>query len=692
MLTLLCCTMLAATVKPPVFFARRDYSEVGGFAAVADVNGDGIPDIVVMTASGIYTYLGKGNGQFRPGPSSNPGGQLAIYQVVPIDLNGDGKSDLIVGQNGGFEVCFGNGDGTFQAGIFYGPGGGGRLAVGDFNGDGLLDVVTPGSDGLYFYAGKGGGVFNTGVLTPVNPSGATNGATVTVADFNGDGKLDVATAYRPFPGREGFAVAFGNGDGTFQVPTVYLGIYYATWLASGDLNGDGYPDIVASSSYPGTSTEIFFNNGQGQFLSRTLVDLPGPQAAIGDVNGDGILDLVSSQGYVALGLGNAKFGRAHQYPVESSLAYYTVVLADLRKNGRLDIVTSQNGGLSVLLNDQDKAFIDGVFTSVPGSGNCAAEGDFNKDGKPDLAVPTINGIVVLLGTGMSSKPYTAGQTLWLSGPGCPISGDVNGDGIPDILEGANSLGGVGVFLGQGDGTFLMASVIPFSSAGNVVIGDFNHDGKVDVATSANQLAHGNGDGTFQSPVPIVANPPTGFSWIASGDVDNDGFTDLVASSTGAYAYLLLNNKQGGFTLSEIDNADFAPTAVALADLNKDGNLDLVVTTGVSTADVLLGNGQGMFTSRQKNISYPSFDSLPPQIGDVNGDGIPDLLLPGDGTIGIALGAGNGTFYTPFSIGAGPGLGQVLLQNLHGQSANAGLSDLVAPDSSGGVFTFANLTE
>jgi hypothetical protein len=81
-----------------------------------------------------------------------------------------------------------------------------------------------------------------------------------------------------------------------------------------------------------------------------------------------------------------------------------------------------------------------------------------------------------------------------------------------------------------------------------------------------------------------------------------------------------------------------------------------------------------------------------QIGDVNGDGIPDLILPSDGSIGIALGMGNGTFLTPIVIGAGPAEGQIFLQNLHGQSPNAGLPDLLAPDASGGVMVLLNLTK
>jgi hypothetical protein len=77
---------------------------------------------------------------------------------------------------------------------------------------------------------------------------------------------------------------------------------------------------------------------------------------------------------------------------------------------------------------------------------------------------------------------------------------------------------------------------------------------------------------------------------------------------------------------------------------------------------------------------------------VNGDGIPDLLLPADGSVGIAVGKGDGTFLTRFAVGVGPGEGQILLENLHGQSLKAGLPDLVEPDSSGGVTVLINLTK
>jgi len=548
LLSLMCCGALAAAITLPKFLARRDYP-APGYVAVADVNGDGIPDVITVSDHGIETLLGIGNGTFRVGPSTKPGNEIGYFQVAALDLNGDGKIDLIISQGGGIEVCFGNGDGTFQPGIVYGPGGG-YFAVGDFNGDGIPDVAVPGSSGIWLYIGKGGGVFNTGVLVTSVPNSATGNVPLAVADFNGDGNLDLAVAYRTNGVQvNGFIVLFGNGNAAFQTPVFYGGSS-PSWLVADDLNGDGHPDIVASGAY------IYLNNGQGGFSAPTLASLPGPEFAIGDVNGDHIPDLVSDTGYVAIGLGNGTFAPPVSYAVPSSETYDNVVLAALRKNGPNDIVTGNLNGTSVLLNAGKGKFIDGETVSVPGSGNCGAAADFNGDGKPDLAVPTTDGIVILLGTGKATAPYTTGRTIAVSGPGCPITGDLNGDGIPDLLLGASGLGGVGAYLGKGDGTFTLAGVIPVGPATNLVLGDFNHDGIPDFADSSNELALGNGDGTFQAPVPIIASPPTGFGWIAAGDLNNDGFSDLVATAsvngvpTDSF-YVLLNNQMGGFTLNTV---------------------------------------------------------------------------------------------------------------------------------------------
>src|SRR5215469_14105595 len=140
----ICYCVIGSTAIQPSFLARRDYGsgvpgeDVSGYVAVADINGDGIPDIVAVNGYTIYTLLGVGNGTFQVGPSTEPGLDLAVDDVIPIDLNGDGKIDLVLSANGSIGICFGNGDGTFQQAVLYGaPVPASGPVVGDFNGDGI---------------------------------------------------------------------------------------------------------------------------------------------------------------------------------------------------------------------------------------------------------------------------------------------------------------------------------------------------------------------------------------------------------------------------------------------------------------------------------------------------------------------------------------------------------------------------
>jgi hypothetical protein len=691
-------TLTAATPTIPTFFARRDYPGLNNsFIQVADTNDDGVPDLIV-NGSSFQVLLGNGGGTFRQGPISHPVPGEAPYVVsfAVADLNGDGNADLAL-VAGGVVVSSGNGNGTFQTGVIYPVNDDiAYLVVGDFNGDGIPDIAVAGASGVWLLTGKGGGAFNAAVLA-ASLEGPCN---IAVADFNEDGKLDLVVTLLVGETGHGFAVLLGNGNGTFQTPQTFTAVPRPIAVAVGSLTKGGPPSIAVNETLS-SDVYLYFGNGKGSFSGPKQVSLPSGYnegLLIGDVNGDGLPDLISDSGYVAYGEGGGSFTKPVSYPVDSAYETSNAVLADLANNGNTDIVTGGYDAISVLLN-VGKGFIeDGIWTSVTGGAGCGAAADFNGDGKPDLAVNNANGISILLGTGEYLTPFTAGTPISLAAAGCLVSGDINGDGIPELLVPVN--GTVVAYLGSAGGTFTLTSTTPTPSGGYLAVGDFNHDGKLDFATSGNLIALGNGDGTFQSPTDIVANPPSGgFSGVAVGDINNDGWADMVLTSgQDANTTVLLNNQQGGFTQVATNFGPFSGEPI-LTDLNQDGNLDLVLSQSgllyldpaVYGASVYLGNGTGSFTFTQ-TVGAQTQNPTLNLVVDINGDGIPDICELFSDTLEIYLGEGGATYATPFGIGTGPAPGSILVEDLHGQSAKAHIPDIVAPDTSGGVMVLFNLTK
>ena len=497
---------------------------------------------------------------------------------------------------------------------------------------------------------------------------------------------------------QGIAVLLGNGNGTFQAPRMLPKPNNTFAVAAGKLP-NGHTGIVVSIA-PTNEVFVFWGNGAGEFSGPQEVNLPGVSGgggfAIGDVNGDGIPDLVSDGGYIALGTASDSFQSPVSYPVQNLEGSNNVVLANLRSTGLTDIVTNSYYGVSVLLSQGKGRYEDGQWIKVTGEGGCGAPADYNGDGKPDLAVSTSTGVSILLGTGKISPAFTTGTPIAVAGAACVITGDLNGDGIPDLVVAVNGTPNALVsYLGNGDGTFTLKSTTPTpNSGGYVVLADFNHDGKLDFATSGNLMALGNGDGTFQAPVPIVSNPPsTGFSNIAVGDINNDGWPDLVLPNGGIDpeddGCLLLNNKQGGFTQLPWT---FGPSLIQaiLADVNGDAYLDLVFQTVVGGAQVFLATALARSPSKPTSSVVLGVSGLD-MVADLNGDGIPDIALQWADTLEIYLGQGGATYAPPFSIGTGVSPGALIVENLHGQPAS-GLPDIVVPDFSGGVMVLINATK
>jgi len=483
------------------------------------------------------------------------------------------------------------------------------------------------------------------------------------ADFNGDHKLDlvVTLQYAGYHGSgNGFVILLGNGNGTFEPPQSFAQPKAPIAVAVGKLTKDGHPAIVL---VPAGSDDVYLyhGDGAGDFSGPEHTYLPGGSGiAIGDVNGDGFPDLVTSGGYVAFGTASGTFTKPIHYPVQDFYGTYGLVLADLRKNGLTDIVTDAHGGISVLLSLGKGRYEDGVWTEVAGGAACGMTEDFNRDGRPDLAVNNGQDVaILLLGTGNAKLPLTPGVTIPLPGAACLVTGDLNGDGIPDLLVPAN--GTVVAYLGNGDGAFRRESTSATPSGGYVALGDFNHDGRLDFVTSGNLLALGNGDGTFQTPTAFVSNPPTtGFANIAVGDINNDGWPDVVLTNVGinpyVNVYVLLNDRNGGF--SQVPTTFGATTTQAiLADLNGDGNLDLILCY-FGGATVYLGDGTGAFTY-QAGLNDPVIEAPGlNMVADLNGDGIPDIAVLGSDTLAIYLGMGGATYAAPFDIGTGASPGDI----------------------------------
>ena len=285
---------------------------------------------------------------------------------------------------------------------------------------------------------------------------------------------------------------------------------------------------------------------------------------------------------------------------------------------------------------------------LPGETFGMVTGDFNHDGKMDIAV-TGNYLSILLGNGDGTfQPpvnYT-GVGNWIA------VADFNNDGNLDLIT-ANGDNSVSVFLGNGDGTFQSAkNSYTTGDCTFVVVGDFNGDHKLDIAVVDNpyiSVLLGNGDGTFQAP--IDNSSFVGGHQLAVGDFNNDHHLDVAVAGFfgGSQDFgILLGNGDGTLQAALTYPLLYVPDWVSAADFNRDGNMDLVIGYEDGGLSVLLGSGDGSFRS---DLLYSLDTGGPISVADFNGDGNLDLVVGAGPAVEIAelLGNGDGTFKPRFYL-------------------------------------------
>jgi hypothetical protein len=770
---------------------RIGFSATQGSSIVTDISGDGRHDLIdsieeiifedgnFITRSRGEVYLGNGDGTFQA-PRPVGGGIQAV-----ADLNGDGRPDLI----GRGEVLLGNGDGTFQAprptGEF------GFVAVTDLNGDGRPDLIGNVSEGQaeepHLEIFHGVVLLGTGDGSFQPPRATGGGRVTTVTDLNADGRPDLIGANSVVVHEQGRAslinkgeVLLGNGDGTFQAPRATGG----DWIQLvADVSGDGRPDLIGGDSVTG-SGEVLLGNGDGTFQAPRPTG-GGGIAEVADVNGDGRPDLTGNAttvltvvgldgslstalgvgpGEVQLGNGDGTFqaprptggggiakvadvnGDGRPDLVDSHLVTLSVVVllgngdgtfqaprptggsgiaevADVNGDGRPDLIGSAGatGGVVMLGNG------DGTFQAPrPGVGASQMAVDLNGDGRPDL----VDGKEVRLGNGDGTF-----QAPRPAGGGFSAVADVNGDGRPDLIgeqyDGPFTTGYVVVLLGNGDGTFQAPRAT--GASGQVSkVADLNGDGRPDLIGTVTEYMNesgdgnptyhgevqlGNGDGTFQTP------RPTGGGFVVSvADLNGDGRLDLAGydvvelqengyTKVIHHGEVLLGNGDGTFQTprsivwndieSVIDfDGDGRPDVISVGggidgveDVNGDARPDLISSTSVTGSVVMLGNGDGTFQAPR-----PTGGRSVAAAADLNGDGRPDLIDVdyANQTGSVQLGNGDGTFQAPRSIG---GVSGRVVADVNGDGRpdligfdNVASSDVVLLGNGDGTFSRAQAND
>ncbi len=634
-------------------------SAAPGAACAGDVDGDG--DIDLALGDGLF--LNDGAGRFTEAGASSLPATWGGRAVVLGDVDGDGDLDALFGRYGGRNGLFlGDGTGRFvDVSAAALPTDSDRtlsIGLGDVDGDGDLDGVLvgerPGLDRLYL--NDGSGVFAD--ATANVPQVSVDSLGVALGDVDGDGDLDLVV------GRDNeSALLVNDGFGLFVdvAPAQLPSTIHARNLASielVDLDADGDLDIAATGA-------LLRNDGAGSFDDVTVANRPSfslKSSATGDLDADGDLDWFAGRGVFAtvggsvfpedsllLNRGDGSFVDVSRGDLPKESAFSTdreprAAFGDIDGDGDLDLVVGSNDFGRVFVNDGTGVFDRALQALSPPAGFLANIEDLvlaELDGDGDLDIVFVGspgGSVYFLNDGLghfTPAPVRA-LPLWAGTGRVVEASDVDGDGDLDLVVGYDGLDAL--FLNLGAGRFRDASASFLPAVGGMTsalaFDDINGDGNQDLFVAhvggPTGVYLGDGTGRFvdatAASLPIA---PAGIGSLATRDFDSDGDVDVLMGEPMGRLRYFRNDGSGTFaeaSLSHLPDAPFAVTGLAVGDVDGDGHPDIAV--GDETADrLLLNDGAGSFEvaprAALRGVPSPTRDVV---LVDLDGDADLDLYV------------------------------------------------------------------
>jgi hypothetical protein len=601
------------------------------YGASADLNGDGLLDLVVVTSDySVKVFLGQAGGGFGSVQTQATGSSQG--PIALADVNGDGRVDLAHATRTLVEIWLGNGDGTFAfaqaewAGKTIAA-----LGFQDFNEDGKLDlaVVNSGSKDVSLLIGRGNGHFNAQAITPLNTT-IVGGF---FDDFDGDGHADVFVTGN-------MALLRGDGRGGFQKAAATLP--GGGDVVTGDWDRDGRTDLAVS----GIGLNLYEADAALNFVKtrEPISSLKGGPLVAGDFNGDQRVDFAvvvdngARVGMVLSGQGTAR----EPFPrVVVPTAATFGGAADLNRDGRIDIVAGRSSGVDVMLQQPSGAFVKAGSASL-NSGATLAMGDFNEDGVPDLVgVSTSIQVQLSDGTGGLSAPSSV--SVRNGSYGSVTVFDSDGDGHLDLLQSAGT--GADVYHGSGHGDLTWQTTYPLGgSVLSLDHADFNGDGREDllVVGYPDRVFCYLADSASGFGLPLTVTAGEGFGQTgpkaATGDWDKDGRADVfVVTSVSAPELQVYRYDGTGFVPGPALALRSIMGGVAVADFTGDGRADVVVSAFQGAVFTLVKTGTD--GSLSENSTHTTGIATSRLAGpDVDGDGRPDLVAAGT-TLEVILNVG-----------------------------------------------------